>query len=194
MASNLPRQIIAAGLQSGSIMFCADAFTQTFLEGRRISKNDVSARKKDCYDVERSMRWGLAGLVIHGPYFFVSFRAMEAFLQKRLVTQSQAAMVAAKTTVAQFAVFPAYLVAIFSYMGLAEGLTLPEIQTKVHQRVPEAFIGGCAFWPAVNIINFWIVPAAFRVPYLAGVGSIWNVFLSWLNAQPGSPQNTTPKS
>lgn len=69
-------------------------------------------------------------------------------------------------------------------MGAAEGLrSADDIVAKVCKRVPEAFAGGCVFWPVANTINFALVPATMRVPYLAAVGSVWNTFLSWLNAR-----------
>ena len=69
-------------------------------------------------------------------------------------------------------------------MGVAEGLRdVDSVVSKVCKRVPEAFAGGCVFWPIANTINFGLVPATMRVPYLAACGSVWNTFLSWLNAR-----------
>ena len=58
-----------------------------------------------------------------------------------------------------------------------------EVLDKVHKRVPEAFVAGCAFWPAANFINFSYLSAGARVPYLAAVGGLWNAYLSYINAK-----------
>jgi hypothetical protein len=66
-------------------------------------------------------------------------------------------------------------------MGFMEGLNKTEVLEKVSKRAPEAFMGGCVFWPLVNVFNFTFIPATARVPYLATAGAFWNTFLSWLN-------------
>ena len=67
-------------------------------------------------------------------------------------------------------------------MGGLEGLrTVPDIQAKVQRQFPDAFLGGCVFWPIANIFNFALVPASMRVPYLASAGLIYNSFLTYLN-------------
>ena len=71
---------------------------------------------------------------------------------------------------------------LFSYIAYVEGLRGAEIVDKVKQRVPEAFAGGCVFWPLVNVVNFALLPATMRVPYLATAGTVWNTFLSFINA------------
>merc|ERR1712146_565415 len=72
---------------------------------------------------------------------------------------------------------------LFAYLGVMEGLrNSDELLEKVKLRVPEAFAGGCIFWPLVNTVNFSLVPPTMRVPYLASAGTLWNTFLSYINA------------
>jgi hypothetical protein len=66
-------------------------------------------------------------------------------------------------------------------MGTLEGLEYPKIVEKIKQRVPEAFLGGCIYWPVANSINFSVVPQNLRVPYLAASAGVWNSYLSWAN-------------
>lgn len=156
-----------AGLQSGSIMTLADVATQWLVEKKEFQEE---------YDVKRTLRWSLAGLALHGPYFFVGFR----MLDKQIGAATSLKIVAQKTAIAQFLLFPPYLVALFGFMGVLE--ENPNISGKIRTKAPEAFLSGCLYWPIANGINFAMVPPQFRVPYIASVGGIWNTYLSWENA------------
>ncbi|KAG7367162.1 Mpv17 / PMP22 family protein [Nitzschia inconspicua] len=173
---------LRAGLQSGTIMSLADALTQTVIE-----KQSSAGR----YDVMRTLRWGVCGLVLHGPYFLAGFSAID----KRLGAATSWKVVAQKTAIAQFVLFPPYLCLLFSLMGALEGH--PKIIEKVQRQVPKAFLGGCIYWPIANGINFSVVPGSMRVPYLAVSAGIWNSYLSWSNQRGNqtidSNRNQTPK-
>jgi hypothetical protein len=178
-ATMIPR-LAKAGMQSGSIMCVADFVTQIVVEGRALDpqQHEEGATTTKSYDAHRTARWALAGLTIHGPYFFWGFSRVDGYFG----AATSLRVVAYKTAVAQFILFPPYLVALFSYMGLMEG---QDIIAKVQKRVPEAFIGGCVYWPVANGINFALVPATVRVPYLATSAGLWNMYLSWMNARGG---------
>lgn len=163
--------VLRAGLQSGAIMSLADVATQLGIEG---------ATLEDGYRLTRTLRWTVAGLVLHGPYFFVGFSMIDrAFAAQQAVSGITARLVAQKTATAQFVLFPPYLVLLFGFMGRIEGH--PNVIEKIQQRAPEAFVSGCVYWPAVNSVNFALVPSTMRVPYLAVSAGIWNSYLSWTN-------------
>jgi hypothetical protein len=88
-----------------------------------------------------------------------------------------------KTAVAQFIIFPPYLVALFRLMGVPE--QHPNIGDKIRHRVPEDCMGKFVYWPS-NFqwgINFGMVPATLGVPYLAASAGVWSSYLSWANAR-----------
>lgn len=134
MATLSAKKLLRGGLQSGSIMATADAFTQFWIEDKH----------KSHYDPARTIRWAIAGLICHGPYFFVGFSAIDRYFGAKATSFS---VVAKKTLAAQLILFPPYLVVLFSLMGVLEGKsTQREIEKKVRERVPEAFAGGCVYW------------------------------------------------
>ena len=180
MAPVLLQQLARAGLQSGTIMATADLVTQT-------------AMMEEQVDGRRTARWAVAGLVLHGPYFFLGFRRIDQYFGAATTLQ----IVAYKTATAQFILFPPYLVALFSYLGFLEHYdsqhnnnnngssisTGKAVLDKIYQCVPAAFLGGCVFWPVANVLNFGLVPASMRVPYIATSAGVWNSYLSWTNAR-----------
>jgi protein Mpv17 len=119
----------------------------------------------------------MAGFLLHGPYFYLGFSKID----KKLGPATSWLVVLKKTTAAQCILFPPYLCFLFGLMGTLEGLTYPQIIEKMKQRVPETFVGGCVYWPVANSINFSLVPATLRVPYLAASAGVWNSYLSWVN-------------
>lgn len=175
---------IRAGMQSASIMTVADIMTQLVVEKKSLVGNkaeDDNNKSKGVvarYDPVRTLRWATVGLTLHGPYFRYCFARLD---QMFAGTAQSLLVVAKKTALAQFIVFPPYLVALFTAIGLMEGSD--DIVGKVRTNVPKAFMGGCIFWPIANCFNFALVPATARVPYLASVGALWNGYLSFMNSK-----------
>ena len=165
-------KVVQAGLQSGTIMSVADLATQCCLGGDQ--------RLPSMIDWDRTLRWSVAGLLLHGPYFFLGFSCLDAVFG----AATHWSTVAKKTVTAQLVLFPPYLTLLFSYMAVAEGQrSLTHVAEKVQQKVPQAFLGGSVFWPIVNAINFTFVTQTFRMPFLAACGAVWNSYLSWANAR-----------
>ena len=107
------------------------------------------------WDYERTIRWYIAGLCIHGPYFFVGFSKIDNYFASLKPPIVPWKMVVSKTLIAQLVLFPPYLVALFTYMGYMEGLeSVEKIKDKVIDRVPKAFYAGCVYWPIANGTNF----------------------------------------
>ena len=167
---------VRAGLQSGCIMTVADIMTQLVVEKRSLQDGDSDSEGVARYDPVRTLRWTTIGLALHGPYFRYCFSRLDQMFK----TQSLL-VVAKKTALAQFIVFPPYLVALFTSLGLLEGKN--DLVEGIRTKVPKAFMSGCIFWPIANAVNFSLVPSTARVPYLASVGAMWNGYLSWMNSK-----------
>ena len=183
--------LIRAGIQSGTIMSVADIATQFFIEGKQLpttysnNNNDEypkpTTRNSKClyYDFKRTLRWTIAGLTLHGPYFFMGFSMVDKYFASTGAAAMNWNIVAKKTAIAQFVLFPPYLVGLFGLMGALE--QHPNIISKIQHHAPQAFVGGCIYWPIANGINFALVSQSVRVPYLALSAGVWNSYLSWTN-------------
>lgn len=169
---------VRAGMQSASIMTVADIMTQLVVEKKSLVGKKAEDEATSRYDPVRTLRWATVGLTLHGPYFRYCFARLD---QMFAGTAQSLLVVAKKTALAQFIVFPPYLVALFTAIGLMEGSD--DIVGKVRTNVPKAFMGGCIFWPVANCFNFALVPTTARVPYLASVGALWNGYLSFMNSK-----------
>eukprot|EP00397_Hematodinium_sp_SG-2012_P045816 GEMP01051584.1.p1 GENE.GEMP01051584.1~~GEMP01051584.1.p1 ORF type:complete len:162 (+),score=21.97 GEMP01051584.1:195-680(+) len=132
--------VLRAGAQSGSILFVGDLLAQ-----------HVWANP---WDYKRSAQWGVLGLCLHGPWFLMSFRKIDAFFGPA----TNMATVLKKTAAAQCLAFPPYLCGFFIALGFMEGKNTHEVSLKV--------------------------PNTARVPCLATAAIVWNIILSTYNSQP----------
>lgn len=167
-----------AGCTSGSIMVAGDMWVQLCIEHRKLNGQG----QESSWDVARTIRWGFAGLTLHGPYNLCAFRLID----RHFGMAASFTTVARKTAFVQATVFPCYLALLFSYLPILEGVRdRRQICQRVQQRVPKAFAGGCFFWPVVNTLNFGVVPPPMRILFVASCGTIWNCFLSYIDKSDG---------
>lgn len=140
---------------------------------------DILAQKfinpDDEYDIKRTLRLGSFGALIHGPtgHFFYGF------LDKQL-PGTAATTVVSKVAIDQLIWNPIFGVMFFSYLGLAEGKTVDQIQTKIKNDLQTAVMGSWAVWIPAHTINFKYVPSSQRLLYINSIQIGYNVFLSFL--------------
>jgi len=200
--------LLKAGFQSGSIMTCSDLVTQLGIEGRTGEVGELAASKgisstgssatTERYDPIRSVRWFSAGLCVHGPYVHLFYGWVDRLRWSPVSTASS--ILAKKTAVVVGVGLPLYLGLLFTFFGLIEHSSsstggsnidnriLPSVahsvKEKLEAKFPQAFFGGCTFWPAATYVNFTMVPLQFRVVFVASCSGVYNCFLSWFNEQP----------
>lgn len=167
------KPVFKAALTSASVMAVGDALCQTIR--CRAANQDISI------NIKQTARFGLIGLTLHGPYFYHSFR----LLDKALGPSVSLLQAAKKTALGQVTVFPVYVAAFFTYMGLLEGLSLEECKQKVLKAAPPTLVSGTGFWVPVNICNFLFIKPAGRVLYVNAAGLFWNAWLSYENSTKG---------
>ncbi|KAJ2044695.1 hypothetical protein GGI01_002634 [Coemansia sp. RSA 376] len=76
--------------------------------------------------------------------------------------------------------------ATFSFiggMGAMEGLGPSELVERFRIQYLPLLIAGYALWPAAQVVNFSIVPLAYRIPFTSVVGLMWHTYLSWTSAR-----------
>ncbi|RPA95304.1 hypothetical protein L873DRAFT_1698445 [Choiromyces venosus 120613-1] len=76
---------------------------------------------------------------------------------------------------------PISLAIFFIYMTLAEGGGKKAVIRKFDMVYISALKSNYILWPAVQILNFRIVPLSFQLPFASTVGIAWTVYLSLTN-------------
>eukprot|EP00270_Netrium_digitus_P019080 TRINITY_DN741_c0_g1_i1.p1 TRINITY_DN741_c0_g1~~TRINITY_DN741_c0_g1_i1.p1 ORF type:complete len:216 (+),score=36.27 TRINITY_DN741_c0_g1_i1:111-758(+) len=183
-----------AGLTSAVVMSVGDLTCQAISnsvvdakESRPKTKalvaetKDVSSSgsSRSGFDLQRTARFGLVGLTLHGPFFYHGMQQLDL----RFGPAKSLQMAVQKSLIGQFTLFPTYVTSFFLYMGLLEGRSGAALLDKVKAGFSAAFGAGCIFWPLANVINFRFVPVTGRILYLNGAGLLWNSYLSWTNVR-----------
>jgi len=78
----------------------------------------------------------------------------------------------------QLVMAPLYTFLFISLTGWFEGLTIPEIQERLHRLYWYILTSNWKIWPLIQIFNFSFMPLQYRVPWQGSCGVLWTVFLS----------------
>lgn len=77
---------------------------------------------------------------------------------------------------------PAGLVIFYSAMTLAEGGNMQNVKHKLRNMYVPTLKANYTVWPAVQLINFRLMPVQFQLPFVSTVGIAWTAYLSLSNA------------
>ncbi|OLL24563.1 Protein sym1 [Neolecta irregularis DAH-3] len=77
---------------------------------------------------------------------------------------------------------PIGLCVFFTFMGLSEGHGISGVKRKLNDGYSRALGSNFVVWPAVQFINFKVMPLRFQIPFVSTVGIFWTMYLSLTNA------------
>ena len=115
------------------------------------------------------------GALWHGPsghYFY-------GFLD-RMMPGTAMKTVFSKVGIDQIAWNPIFGIVFFTSLGLMEGKSTDEIQTKIKNDLPTAVTGSWAYWVPAHFVNFRFIPGEQRLLYINCMQIMYNIFLSFL--------------
>jgi len=151
------------------------------------------------FDFERLTRFMAYGFLM-APVQFRWFN----FLEKTFpITKTSAALPALKRVAFdQFIFAPFGIACFFTAMTVAEGGGKRAIYSKMRDMYVPTLKANYMVWPAVQVINFRLMPVQFQLPFVSTVGIAWTAYLSLTNAAedvaqsardaPGSPAVRLP--
>ena len=95
-----------------------------------------------------------------------------------------------RVLVDQLAFAPFGLALFVGSMGVMEGRrSLSALEDKFRDVYVPALLANWKIWPALQMLNFSIMPLRFRVPFSATCGIAWTLYLSLLNQTDVPPTN-----
>ena len=190
-----------AGLTSGTVMAGGDVLCQTLEKGivndgrstplaKASSSRDDDDAKSEIetwrfavdtrgYDPMRTVRFGMTGLLLHGPFFNLTLGVLEKVVGPAVCARAAAKKVA----LGHFILFPSYTFLFYGYMSAFEGRGVTGGMQKLQDTWWDVWKVGTGFWPAANMVNFMFFPPSQRVLFLNFAGLFWNAFLSFQNAK-----------
>ncbi|KAK1969672.1 Mpv17/PMP22 family protein [Colletotrichum eremochloae] len=131
------------------------------------------------FDFERLTRFMAYGFAM-APLQFRWFK----FLSSAFPITKTSAFVPAMKRVAfdQLIFAPFGLLCFFSVMTVAEGGGRRAVLNKLRDMYIPTLKANFIVWPAVQVINFRLMPVQFQLPFVSTVGIAWTAYLSLANA------------
>ncbi|PSK37438.1 Protein sym1 [Elsinoe australis] len=77
---------------------------------------------------------------------------------------------------------PVGLAAFFTFMTVAEGGTMRDVKKKFTDVYVPALKANYMVWPAVQMLNFRVIPIQFQIPFVSTIGIAWTAYLSMTNS------------
>lgn len=136
------------------------------------------------FDFERLTRFMSYGFIM-SPVQFQWF----AFLSRAFpITKQSATMPALQRVCFDQLIFaPIGLAAFFTFMTVTEGGGRRAVTRKFHEVYLPSLKANFLLWPAVQILNFRVIPLQFQIPFVSTVGIAWTAYLSLTNSSDDVP-------
>ena len=140
-------------------------------------------KTRQTYDYMRMVRFCGVGLLVAGP----SMNLWYSYLDK-VVRGKPTAAALKKVFLNQSFFLPVYLAGFISVMSVLRLEESKELWQKFKRDFGPLLVSSYELWPAVQIINFYLVPLHQRILVINFVSLFWNSYISW---QAEKPEETT---
>ncbi|KAJ1371937.1 Protein Mpv17 [Parelaphostrongylus tenuis] len=152
-------QVIASGVIAGG----GDAFCQTVFEKRGLKS----------YDTMRTSRFVILASFFIAPSLNVWFKALER------VKGSPNIVPLKRMIIDQTLFSPWFNALILLNLRLLEGISFKESYRKMKNDWWTIYKNSLKVWPAVQLINFYLIPLNMRIIVVQLVAFFWNSYLSF---------------
>ncbi|CAG9771996.1 unnamed protein product [Ceutorhynchus assimilis] len=157
--------MVVQAVQTGLLMGVGDVVAQTLVEGKNLKK----------YQPVRTAKFMLLGTVFVGPSLSLWYRT----LARKFGTQSSSITTLKKVACDQLIFAPSFLVVFVTNLNLMNGKSFSHIKKELEANYTDIVVANWKLWPAVQLVNFYLVPLNYQVLLVQGVAIVWNTYLSW---------------
>ncbi|GAA5974015.1 hypothetical protein JCM8115_005987 [Rhodotorula mucilaginosa] len=176
--SALVRRPYATGMVSAAVLFGAgDVLAQQGIE-----------KKGANHDIMRTVRLSAYGGLIFAPLITRVYGGID-----RIRFSSKVTTTVARVAVDQFVLTPCVLSLFFTCQSLLEGKGFGEAKRRIETSWWPTIQRNWSLWIPVQAINFSIVPLHYRLLVVNFTSLFWNAYLSYANAQQGTPAEAAIK-
>jgi len=147
-------------------MALGDVISQTFVEKKNL---------KDL-NVYRTVKFGSLGLFLVGPGLGVWYKILDRYV----VFSKPTYRALGKMAVDQVIFAPIFLYNFLWINGLTSFKSVDEVKKEVKKTYFPILVTNYKVWPAVQLLNFGLVPPNLRIAFVQTVAIFWNTYLSWM--------------
>ena len=131
------------------------------------------------FDFERLTRFMSYGFLMAPVQFWWYGRLTKWF---PLTSKSSTVPALRRVAMDQLIFAPIGLSIFFTFMTVAEGGGKEDIIKKFRDVYIPTLRANYILWPAVQILNFRVLPLQFQIPFVSTVGIAWTAYLSLTNS------------
>ncbi|XP_075157042.1 mitochondrial inner membrane protein MPV17 [Haematobia irritans] len=155
---------VSEGIRAAAIMGTGDILAQV-------------VEKKQLKDVDliRTMKYGSLGMLFVGPVLKYWFGLLDRTIRGK---QGSVSRTLKKMAVDQTIMAPSLNFAIAGMVGLINSEEPKQILERIKVQYPDIMKTNYMIWPAVQIINFGLVPLRYQVVFVQTIAVFWNCFVS----------------
>ncbi|KAE9417599.1 hypothetical protein Angca_003653 [Angiostrongylus cantonensis] len=157
------RPLITHVIASGAISGAGDAFCQVAFEKRGLK----------AYDFMRTGRFVVLSSFFIAPSLNVWFKALERVKGDLKVVPFK------RVVIDQILFSPSFNALILFILRMLEGIGINESYKKMKKDWRTIYVNSLKVWPAVQLINFYLIPLNMRVIIIQVVAFFWNSYLSF---------------
>ncbi|OMJ23315.1 Protein SYM1 [Smittium culicis] len=178
--------LLTLSVTNGALAAAGDVVAQKF------TGNDLDEieGKKASHDFSQTARFFLYGFMFapisYKWYSILSHRfPMKPVVgnMKRKLGMDEWKVVSKRVMADQFLFAPLAVGMFIGTMGVLERKNFTQIKQNFKDRYIVNLAAGYFLWPAVQIVNFSIIPLIYRVPFTGLASLFWNAFLSFSNSK-----------
>ncbi|OWF49312.1 protein SYM1-like isoform X2 [Mizuhopecten yessoensis] len=156
--------VATMSVTTGTLMAAGDSIAQIAVE-----------KTQKPYDYGRTGRFLGFGLFIGGPMFRLWYLGLDkAFKGTRLGPLKMLAC-------DQLLWAPSFLTFFLGTMGTLRGDSTQQIKDKISNDIWPVLKTNWKIWPAVQLVNFYLVPLQHRVLVVNFVALGWNTYMAWVS-------------
>ncbi|OMJ15011.1 Protein SYM1 [Smittium culicis] len=178
--------LLTLSVTNGALAAAGDVIAQRFTG----NDSDEIEGKNASHDFSQTARFFLYGFIFapisYKWYSILSHRfPMKPVVgnMKRKLGMDEWKVVSKRVMSDQFLFAPLAVGMFIGTMGVLERKNLSQIKQNFKDRYIVNLAAGYFLWPAVQIVNFSIIPLIYRVPFTGLASLFWNAFLSFSNSK-----------
>jgi peroxisomal membrane protein 2 len=179
------RPVVTKSLTAGVIVSLGDIVGQCMeLAASSPSSSESTSNFPLAFDVVRLARFCSMGMFLQAPVTHYYYLALDRHLPPT-PNSPWTLTTFVKLFIDQTTYAPAFLFAVFLYLGILEGDPWNVIWTKLQSEYFSTMVANWKLWIPATLLNMAYVPPQFRVLYCNVIFFGWSIFLSIiLNEEP----------
>ncbi|KAK9703631.1 Mpv17 / PMP22 family [Popillia japonica] len=166
--------VLTQTIQVGVVMGGGDVISQVVVEKKSYKE----------YNFLRTAQFSSVGLCFLGPTLTMWYRLLAKYVGMKgsLVTVKKVAL-------DQLLFAPFCIAGLMSVLFTIQGQPPKQTINIIKKDYTDILIANYKLWPAVQLVNFYIVPLNYQTLVVQCVALLWNTYISWKTQPQRRPMN-----